>query len=83
HLRDEHDLSFQDLLSAVRVEKAQHYLRTTNMSATQIAYLVGYSDPSNFSRAFRAQVGSSVREWVATNEPQRRRNSLARRRNVI
>lgn len=83
HLRREHDLSFQDLLSAVRLEKAQHYLRTANMSMTQIAYLLGYSDPSNFSRAFRALVGCSVREWVAANEPHRRRSSLARRRSVV
>ena len=35
-----------------RLQEAAHLLRHTQQSITQIAYAVGYTDPSNFSKAF-------------------------------
>lgn len=37
----------------VRIEKAKHLLNTTNMNVSEIAYEVGFDDPSYFSRTFK------------------------------
>ncbi len=45
--------SYQRILDEVRKEMAIEYLRTSNLPIEEIAALVGYSDPSNFRKAFR------------------------------
>ncbi|UZE95956.1 AraC family transcriptional regulator [Alkalimarinus alittae] len=45
--------SFQDLLSQIRKKRAIELLQNTDKSVDEIAYELGYSDPSNFGRAFR------------------------------
>jgi len=47
--------SYQQLLEQWRLEMAEQYLGTTNLSVQQISDLLGYNDPANFSRAFRRQ----------------------------
>ena len=37
----------------VRIEKAKHLLNTTNMNVSEIAYEVGFEDPSYFSKTFK------------------------------
>ena len=44
--------SFQQELSDLRAELANHYLVTTTYSSAEISFLLGYSDPSSFFRAF-------------------------------
>jgi AraC-like DNA-binding protein len=46
-------LSYSSLLEDVRYRQAQALLRDTDTSMTEIARLLGYSDASHFSRAFR------------------------------
>jgi len=53
------DTSFQNVLSEVRKSRALKLLKTTNKSVEEIAHLLGYSDPSNFGRAFRKWMGKS------------------------
>ncbi len=43
--------SFHDLLDEVRRELAQQYLRQSRFSLAQAAYLLGFAEQSNFSRA--------------------------------
>ena len=49
----EHGSSFHQLLEAARRAESIRLLRTTSLSVEQIAERLGYSDASNFCRAFR------------------------------
>ncbi|MFD2230890.1 AraC family transcriptional regulator [Alkalimarinus sediminis] len=51
--------SFQDLLSDIRKKRAIALLQNTDKPVDEIAYELGYSDPSNFGRAFRKWTGKS------------------------
>lgn len=51
-LQDE-GTSFQQLLDETRRELAEQYLAQPNLTLLEIAYLLGFADPSNFFRAFR------------------------------
>ncbi|NBB35153.1 AraC family transcriptional regulator ligand-binding domain-containing protein [Pseudomonas kielensis] len=55
--------TFQDLLSSTRQAMASRYLLDSNISISQLADLLGYSDQSAFSRAFQRWHGQSPREW--------------------
>ena len=76
YLRLEADTTFQVLLDDVRFELVQQYLRDSQMPVTQIAYVVGFSDPSNFTRAFKKRLGVSPQEWRARHLDKPRRRSL-------
>jgi AraC-like DNA-binding protein len=49
----EHGTSFHQLLEDARRAESIRLLRTTSLTVEQIAERLGYSDPSNFCRAFR------------------------------
>jgi AraC-like DNA-binding protein len=49
--------SFKDLLEDTRRELALQYIRETHRSIGEITYLLGFSEPSNFTRAFRRWTG--------------------------
>lgn len=51
--------SFQDLLSETRHELALGYLAQRSLSVTEITFLLGFTDTSNFTRAFKRWTGSS------------------------
>jgi AraC-like DNA-binding protein len=55
--------SFQLLLDKVRRELAIHHLSRGDMQLTQLAYLLGYSELSAFSRSFKRWYGTSPRNW--------------------
>jgi AraC-like DNA-binding protein len=59
---DEEQQSFQKLLDRVRAEHATRYLRNTRLPLSSIAYRVGFSDPSNFRRAYQKWTGKSPGE---------------------
>jgi AraC-like DNA-binding protein len=44
--------TYQQLLDSTRRELAEQNMRQANISVNEVAYLLGYSDCSNFSRAF-------------------------------
>jgi len=46
-------LSFRDLLDELRAQIALKYLRTTELANEEIALALGFSDATNFRRAFR------------------------------
>jgi AraC-like DNA-binding protein len=50
---------FEALLDDLRCKMALHYLDGKAVSVSQTAYLVGFSDPSAFSRAFKRWTGRS------------------------
>lgn len=55
--------TFKEYLTEVRIKKAKELLRTTTLTAAEIAYRIGYSDPHYFSYVFRKQAGVSPKEF--------------------
>ena len=53
------DTSYKSLLDETRRELAAHYMAESHRSINEITYLLGFSEPSNFSRAFRRWTGKS------------------------
>jgi AraC-like DNA-binding protein len=59
---DEEGVIFSDLLREIRRKLAQKYLRE-NYSVEQITYLLGFSEPSAFRKAFKKWSGVTPREY--------------------
>ena len=55
--------SYQSIVDDVYQHFAKHQLRHTRLTVAQIGYGLGYADPSNFGRAFRAWTGVSPGEY--------------------
>lgn len=55
--------SYQSIVDDIHQNVAQHQLRHSSLSVAQIGYNLGYADPSNFGRAFRAWSGMSPGEY--------------------
>ncbi|NNK32181.1 MAG: AraC family transcriptional regulator [Xanthomonadales bacterium] len=60
---DEEGSSFRRLLDEVRFQLAKEYLMETQLRLSEVAELLGYSEPGNFSHAFRRWSGTSPREY--------------------
>ncbi len=52
-------ITFEKVLDELRHKLALHYLNGKKVSVNQTAYLVGFSEPAAFSRAFKRWTGSS------------------------
>ena len=59
----EEDSNFRALLDEIRFGLAKEYLAQTNLPMEEICGLLGYSEPGNFSHAFRRWNGQSPRDW--------------------
>ena len=57
------ETNFKSLLESTRRELALHYIRETHRSLGEITYLLGFSEPSNFTRAFKRWTGVSPIEF--------------------
>jgi len=53
------ETTFGTLLDNVRRELAEDYVRDPNMALTEIAFILGFSEQSAFSRAFKRWTGSA------------------------
>lgn len=61
-LSEEHT-TFQKQLNSTRLLLAQDYLRNSNRTNSDIAFLLGYEDTTSFLRAFNLWTGKSVTEY--------------------
>lgn len=52
-------VDFEDLRDETRRSEALRLIRLGRYSATEIAYMVGYSDPAHFTRAFKRWTGDT------------------------
>ncbi|HEX6591459.1 MAG TPA: AraC family transcriptional regulator [Moraxellaceae bacterium] len=57
----EKELNFQQLLDRTRAELARGYLLQGNLTLSEIALLLGYSEQSAFNRAFKRWTGQTPR----------------------
>ncbi len=64
-----HGLSFTALVADVRLAMSKQYLEDPSRSLTDAAFLLGYSDLSAFSRAFRRWTGQSAIEYRRAHCP--------------
>ena len=58
--------SFSEILLEQRMERAVCLLRGTNLPVEEIASMLGYSNSSNFYKAFRKYYHQSPREFVSS-----------------
>jgi len=56
--------STTEFIRLIRLQKAEILLKTQQYTMTEIAYEVGFSTPSYFSRAFVKQYGVSPSKWL-------------------
>lgn len=55
--------SFAAIVDAVRRERAELFLRDPHLTAGEVAFLLGYSEPAAFFRAFRRWTGRTPQQW--------------------
>jgi AraC-like DNA-binding protein len=58
----EENVTFEQVLDDLRHKLALEYLRASKATVNETAYLVGFSDPAAFSRAFKRWTGKSPSE---------------------
>jgi AraC-like DNA-binding protein len=59
----EEKTTFQKQLNSTREILAIHYIRNTNMTTNDMAYLLGYAELNSFLRAFTVWTGKSITEY--------------------
>ncbi len=67
---EQEDIMFNDLVETVRLNLAKQYLEQEWRNIGEIAYLLGYTEPSNFSRSFKRLMGitpATYRDSVIAN----------------
>ncbi len=62
HLKKEH-VTYQQILAKTRKYLARQYLNQPKLSIIEIAFLLGYTDSSNFSRAYKQWFGISPKQF--------------------
>lgn len=59
----EQGLQFQDVLDATRKDLAKIYIKDPSLGMLDIALLLGYSEQSSFTRAFKSWFGDTPSSW--------------------
>jgi len=62
-------VTFRGVLDATRAELAQSCLRDHRVTIAEVAFLLGFSEPSAFLRAFKRWTGRTPAAFRATHGP--------------
>ncbi len=62
---EEHGTSYRKLLDATREELARSYVRDRRIQLAEVAFLLGFSEPSAFHRAFKRWTSMTPAAWRA------------------
>lgn len=62
------NVNFSQIVLKKRMENALLLLKNSTLSIEEIAFMIGYMDPSNFYKAFKAYYNTSPREWIKANK---------------
>ena len=57
--------NFKAILNEVREDLAKHYLKSTTLPLAEVSFLLGYDEPSSFSRAFHGWTGTTPANYRA------------------
>ena len=57
--------TFHDLLDGTRLQLARNYMQESALSITDMTFMLGFTDTSNFSRAFKRWTGQSPTDFRA------------------
>ena len=60
---EEKGYTYKKLMEDTRRELAEQYIRNSRLSLGEITYMLGFSEPSNFSRAFKRWTGKSPQSY--------------------
>jgi AraC-like DNA-binding protein len=63
------DTNFHELLNTTRKELASSYVQQSSLSITEITFLLGFSDTSKFTRAFKRWEGVSPTNYRKDARP--------------
>ncbi len=63
----QHNLRYSELVHQTQIEYAMELLANKDLRTLDVAYAVGYENPSNFSRAFRRVAGLSPKQYRSQN----------------
>jgi AraC-like DNA-binding protein len=55
--------NFRDLCNSTKRELAEAYLRDSTLTLSEVGWLLGYSEHSAFTRAFKQWTGVAPRFW--------------------
>ena len=67
----DNDIVFKELLNDIRMKSACWHLKSSNMDITLLSEMLGYSDVSCFSRAFKKSMKVAPLKWRAYAKDQR------------
>ena len=59
----QHETTYNKLLDQIRFDRAKQLLQERSISLSDICYEIGYTNPANFTRAFRRWAGLSPRQF--------------------
>jgi AraC-like DNA-binding protein len=60
-------VSYRGIVRGLRLRRARQLLATTEKPLAEVALRTGYTDPSNFHRAFLSQTGITPGRFRATS----------------
>lgn len=66
--KKQYNLTFQEFLLRFRVFQACRFLDGSATNIADVAYCVGFSDPSYFTRVFKRYIGVAPSEFLAAND---------------
>lgn len=66
----ERAVSFKELLAETRRELGERYIQDSSLSLTEVAFLLGFSDSSSFSRAYKNWTGLTPSKFRSSQHTQ-------------
>ncbi|WP_163526987.1 helix-turn-helix domain-containing protein [Halobacillus ihumii] len=58
------NMTITEYQKILRLQQAKHLLKTENLPVEEVAWLVGYDDPSYFTRVFKKETGSTPTQFI-------------------
>ncbi len=62
----EEGTSFQEIFDAIKLELATSMLKNPSLTVNEVAYKLGYAEPSIFRRAFKKWTGTNPKAYLAS-----------------
>jgi AraC-like DNA-binding protein len=63
-ISEQFNCNVKTYINQIRINEAQRLLKGSGLNISEVAYMVGFSSPSNFNRVFKNMVGMSPSEYM-------------------